>query len=120
MAVAHEDNLKRVSHTVYEDLLKALESARTRLAVAIAAETKATPVSRWNAYLQTAEEMRRCLKRLRALPHSGSRKPEDWTRALDILRQIPRRSDPGSRSEAHLLCQHLQAVLTQLRHFGEQ
>lgn len=119
--MSHEEKLQRGEHPVYQDLLKALESARTRLAIAIAAETKATPLDRWNYYLETADEMRRCLKQLRALPRSGMMSSADWTEALATLRRIPQRSDPRSRKgEAHQLCQSLRAVLAQLGHPGDQ
>jgi hypothetical protein len=113
--VDHEETLQKVGSAVYQDLLKALESARTKLAIAIAAETKATPLERWNYYLETADQMRRCLKQLRALPRSNIRSQADWIEALDNLRQIPQRPDPKSRQEeANQLCQRLRAVLAQL------
>jgi tRNA A37 N6-isopentenylltransferase MiaA len=118
-AVGHEEKSKRVTHTVYEELLRALEKARTRLAVAIATETKATPLTRWNSYLETADKMHRCLRELRSASRPGTRRQEDWARALDILKQIPRTSDVKSRGEANLLCQHLHAVLTQLGQLRE-
>lgn len=111
----HEEKLQKGAHPVYQDLLKALESARTRLAIAIAAETKATPLERWNYYLETADQMRRCLKQLRALPRSGTMSSADWIEALATLKRIPQRSDPRLRKgEAHQLCQCLRAVLAQL------
>ena len=114
-AVNHEEKAQKGSHAVYEDLLKALEQARTRLAVAIAAETKATPLSRWNYYLETAEQIRRCLKQLRTLPRSNLKCGDAWYSALDSLRQLPPRPDSKSRhGEAQQLCQRLRSVLGQL------
>jgi len=111
----HEERLQKSAHPVYQDLLKALECARTRLAIAIAAETKATPLEQWSYYLETADQMRRCLKQLRALSYSGTASRADWIEALTILRQIPQRQDPRSRKgEANQLCQCLRAVLAQL------
>ncbi len=114
-AVNHEEKPQRGTHPVYEDLLKALERARTRLAVAIAAETKTTPLNRWNYYLETAEQVRRCLKQLRALPRPNTKCGAAWLPALESLRQLPPRPEPRSRhGEAQLLCQRLRSVLSQL------
>lgn len=118
--VNHEEKLQKGAHTVYQDLLKALESARTKLAIAIAAETKATPLGRWNYYLETADQMRRCLKQLRTLHRSGIKSQADWVEALNNLKQIPQRPDARSRhGEANHLCQRLRAVLVRLGQSGD-
>ncbi len=105
---------------VCQDLVKALERARTRLAVAIAAETKATPLERWNYYLETADRMRKCLKQLRTLSRTGTRNQAGWIGALNSLRQLPQRPELRARpGEANLLCQHLRAVLDQIGPFGD-
>ncbi len=111
----HEKNLHKIPHTIYQELLKALEGARTRLAVAIAAETKATPAAQWKYYLDTADRMRRCLKQLRSVSRFSTQDEDCWTQALDRLNQIAERSDARVRGgEAHQLCQHLRAVLVLL------
>lgn len=117
----HQQKPQKGFSAVYQDLVGALEAARTRLAVAIAAETKATPLERWNYYLETVDLTRKCLRQLRTLPRSAARNQAGMIGALDILRRIPPRQDPGSRrGEAHLLCQHLRAVLEQIGYGGEQ
>ncbi len=99
---------------IYRSLLKALEGARTKLAIAIAEETKTTPLQRWHYYLETSDLMRRCLKRMRAHPHSASNR-SDWLEALDALREVPPGQSAGSRGgEADLLCRHVRTVLGRL------
>lgn len=113
--VNHQLQAQKGPPSMYQDLVRALESARTRLAVAIAAETKATPLKRWNYYLETADQMRECLRQLRTLPRSAIRIRADWIEALDTLRQLRQRADLRSRpGEAHQLCQRLRAVLDQI------
>ncbi len=67
----------------------ALESARTRLAIAIAAETKSTPLERWQYYLDTCYEMCRFIRELRRLETAASQKPQAWLRALEVLKKLP-------------------------------
>jgi hypothetical protein len=113
--------LQNGARSVYQELLKALEAARTRLAIAIAEETKATPLERWNYYLETSDQMRRCLKRLRALPRMDVGDQPDWLEALETLRQVPPRLDLKSRQgEANQLCKSLRAVLMRLSGIADQ
>jgi hypothetical protein len=82
-------NQKRVLKNQRKELLVALEKSRTRLAVAIAAESKITPLDRWQYYLDTADRMRRCIKKLRHADFNGEPGLKDWNRALYALRQLP-------------------------------
>ncbi len=116
----HQHKSQKGFPNVHQDLVKALEGARTRLAVAIAVETKATPLERWNYYLETADRIRKCLKQLRTLPRSVAKSQPGWIGALDILRQIPQRPDLRTpHGEARLLCQHLEAVLERIGPFAD-
>ena len=111
---------KERPHDVYRDLLKALEGARTLLAIAIAEETKATPLQRWKYYLETSEQMRRGLKQLRALPSVEMEDRPAWLEALESLREIP--PWPGSKSrqgEANQLFQQLRGVIVRLGKIGD-
>ena len=115
---AVKQRLQEDAPAVYRDLLKALESARTRLAIAIAGVTKVTPIQRWNYYLETSDQMRRCLKQLRAHPRPESIDQPDWIKALDTLREMPARPDLSShKGEADVLCRRLRSVLGRLGQF---
>lgn len=77
------------STRVSMDLLLALEFARTRLAIAIAAESKSTPPERWQYYLDTADRMSRCLRKLRKNGMKMAISNKEEFRALEALRRIP-------------------------------
>jgi hypothetical protein len=96
------------SAKIHRELVLALESARTRLAVAIAFETKSTPPSRWEYYLQTADRTRRFVKKLRQAETDFVQERQDWIHALEDLRRLP---DP---SRASRLCQALQEIVARL------
>lgn len=95
----------------YHELLYALESARSRLAVAIAAESKVTPRERWRHYLETEDRMRRCVREIRGHLAQRSGRQNGWIQALSLLRKSMPAGDRPSRGEAQCLCQHLAEVL---------
>jgi hypothetical protein len=95
----------------YHELLYALESARSRLAVAIAAESKVTPRERWRHYLETEDRMRRCLREIRGHLAQSNGRQNGWIQALSLLRQPLPAGDRASRGEAQRLCQLLSEVL---------
>jgi hypothetical protein len=110
IVIGRETNRGR-SHRLYRELLFALESARSRLAVAIAAENKVTPRDRWRYYLETEDRTRRCVREMRRLYGRGTRRRNGWLQALSLLKQ-PLTDDNGpSRGEAQQLCQRLSEVL---------
>ena len=86
----------------------ALELARTRLAVTIAAETKSTPLDRWQYYLDTADRMCRFMRKMRKEGFPAVREPEDWICALEALRHFP------VHDKALRLCQILGDIVTGL------
>jgi len=98
----------RASTKVHRELLLALESARTRLAVAMAAETKSTPLDRRQYYLDTADRTRRFMKKLRKANADKATEPQDLIRALETLKQLP------IHDKAQRLCQVLRDVVTEL------
>ena len=104
----------------YRELLYALESARSRLAVAIAAESKVTPRERWRRYLETEERMRRCLRAIRGQPARGGGRRHGWGQALSLLKQPLPVEDCASCGEAHRLCQHLSEVLNLIENHGKE
>jgi hypothetical protein len=92
----------------HRDLLFALERARTRLAVAIAAETKSTPPERWQDYFETAERTRRFIKRLRKANSEMLQSGRGWMEAVESLRQF--RAD----REVARLCKLLAEIVSKL------
>jgi hypothetical protein len=96
------------STKIHRELLFALESARTRLAVAIATETKSTPVDQWHYYLDTADRICRLTKKLRASAHDWDPRLSDWIRALNALRQI------SVHDKARPLCRVLEDIVAEL------
>jgi hypothetical protein len=89
-------------------LLFALEVARTRLAVAIAAETKSTPPERWRHYYETAERTRRFVKKLRNADFETAQSTNRWTEAVEALRHF------SSDCEAAQLCKLLEEIVARL------
>jgi hypothetical protein len=96
------------SARVQRELLFALESARTRLAIAIAAETKSTPLKQWHYYLDTADRMRRLTRRLRKAGYDWAPGPNGWARALNSLKQLP------VYDKAQRLCEILGDIVEEL------
>jgi hypothetical protein len=96
------------SAKIHRELLFALESARTRLAVAIATETKSTPVDQWRYYLDMANRISCLTKKLRAAGHDWTPRLNDWIRALNALRQI------SVHDTARPLCRVLEDIVAEL------
>jgi hypothetical protein len=93
---------------VQKELLRALESVRTRFAVAIAVETKTTSRSQWLHYLETADQTMRVIRRLRKMDTAGAPSYQGWLYALELLRQLP------PQANAPWLCQILRTIASQL------
>jgi hypothetical protein len=89
-------------------LLLALEAARTRLAVAVAAETKSTPPERWQYYFEISERTRRLIKGLRNANSEMPLLKQRWTEAIESLKQIP------AQSKAAQICKLLGDIVTAL------
>jgi hypothetical protein len=90
----------------------ALERARSRLAVAYAAERKRTTADRWLRYLEVDGRMRVLLRRLRSGWDPAPDPPAEWIHAIDGLENLPPAPDSGSRqSHAQLLSRHLAEIL---------
>ena len=93
---------------IHRELLLALESARMRLAVAIAAETKSTPPDQWQYYLDTSDRMRRFIGKLRKKRFDVLQQPQDWIRVTEALKQLP------VQDKAPRLCRILQDIVAEL------
>lgn len=105
------ESVRGRNHRLYRELLYALESARTRLAVAIAAENKATPREQWLHYLETEDRMRRCVREIRRHTSRSIGRQAGWLEALCLLKQPLPEEDSNSRSAARQLCHRLYDVL---------
>jgi hypothetical protein len=98
---------KTVEKTLRKELLIALESARTRLAVAAALEKKFTLPVRWQYYLETADQMCLSIRRLRKA-EDRLPPPEQWASSLERLRRMP------AHAQAYQLCRALREVIAEL------
>ncbi len=87
--VRNRSSIKVDNNGFKTSLLREFEAARTQLAVAIAAETKSTPLKQRQYYLETADRMREFTKRLRATDEITLPLAHDWRRALEKIKQLP-------------------------------
>jgi hypothetical protein len=89
------------------DLLFAMETARSRLAVAIAEESKSTPVDRRRHYMDTADRIQLHIRKLRD-ERDGDETlcPQDWIPALEELRKI------SLKDGAQNLCECICRIMT--------
>lgn len=90
------------------DLILALESARTRLSIAIAVESKSTPPALWRHYLDTADRMSRFMRKLRQNKGGATMNINNGGRVLEALRQI------AMENSARRLCQILEDMVSDL------
>ena len=97
-----------VSTGMQKELLLALESARMRFAVAIAAETKSTPLDRWQCYLDMSDRMCRFVRKLRGTELNVRPELQNCMRALEVLKRLP------AQDKAMRLCQILGDIVTAL------
>ncbi len=114
----HENN----SREIYLELVHLLEKARSRLAIAIATESKATPLERLRFYRETEERMHRCLRELRSYKRSGISRQQGWLESLEVLKRLPTGPEYfGARHGLALqLCERLREALAPLEHLQVQ
>jgi hypothetical protein len=98
---------KTAGKTVRKELLIALESARTRFAVAAASEKKFTLPARWQYYLDTADQISLSIRKLRKMEDRLA-PPEQWASSLEKLRRMP------LHAQAHQLCRILRDLAAEL------
>ena len=95
--------------------LLALEEVRTKLAVIMAAETKAMSLERRQYYFETENEVRKCLKTFRTRYQPDKAGTWDWVRLKRLLEGLPERSDTKAKSGlAFEFCASLRAILAQI------
>ncbi len=105
----------RTADVTLKRLLQALECARSRLAVAMAAERKAIPPARWRSYLEMEDRTRRCLKKLRRFRRSIPQEPQGWLATVESLQRLPGIANPWThRAEAEHLCRYLGDMLARI------
>jgi hypothetical protein len=97
---------------VHQRLLSALESARTRFAIAIASETKSTPVERWRYYLDTADWISQFIRKFRKANSGAVLENQDWYRAYRALEGLKRM--PLQNGNASHMCRILRDVVRRL------
>lgn len=107
---------------IHRELVHALERARSRLAVVVATERRATPLHRWKHYWETEERLRRCLKQLRSEGLLGPPGDMGWSEALELLRRLPKDPDHvvARHGEAQQLCRRLGEILLPLEQHVER
>ncbi len=103
--------VRGMDYRLYREFLHAMETARTRLAVAIAAENKVTPRERWHYYLDMEDRMRRCVREIRRHRQKNQGRQADWYQALSLLKQPLPIAGTRFRGEAQQLCHRLADVL---------
>ena len=105
----------RKSDVALKRLLYALECARSRLAVAMAAESKAIPPVTWRRYVEVEDRMRRCLKRLRLRHRALPQESLGWLPGLEALQSLPGGGNAERKQgEAQHLCQYLGDLLSRI------
>lgn len=88
-------NPGRRANNPQAELVLALQSARTRLAVAAAAGRRSTPPAVMQSYLDTAERLGRVLKKMRDSREDRAMSPCTGAGALESLRGIAACDDPA-------------------------
>lgn len=95
----------------YRELLRSLERARSYLAIAVAAESKRTPLTRLRYYRETEAGIHRCLRDLRTRTRSGQLMPERWRETLHQLHGMPLGAHGAHKVSARELCDRLRCIL---------
>jgi hypothetical protein len=110
------------ARVIYLDLVRSLEKARSRLAVAIATESKATPLDRLRYYREMEETMHRWLRDLRGRRRAGLEAEEEWLKVLESLKRVFPGPDhlPARPGAALQLCERLREALAPLEQLWRQ
>ena len=113
-----DDNALQVyDPRILHELVQALEAARSRLAIAAAADSKMTPPGQRRLYLETDARLRRCLRRLRARQWPGCPGHGDWTECMDSLNRLL--GEGVCRGKSRRMCARLGEILGRLEGGGE-
>jgi hypothetical protein len=101
-----------------DELVQTLEAARSRLAIAVAADSKMTPPSQRKLYLEIDARLRNCLRELRSQRRPGGRVQGSWTDCLESLSRLL--GEPIHRGKSHRMCGRLCEILNRLEGRGER
>ena len=105
-----ESALGRYDPAYLQGVIRILETVRSRLAVAAAADNKITPPGQRKIYLETDQRLRCCLRSLRSmhrLQPSGSLR---WSESVAALQHLLASSDQ-EKGRCREMCVRLQEVL---------
>jgi hypothetical protein len=91
------------------DLVRALERARSRFAVAVAMESKRITSERLRQLMETEREMRQWVKELRCFP--GDSADPDWNEAIRAARSLLNSSAGGESAQS--LSDRMRQVMNQ-------
>jgi hypothetical protein len=91
-----------------KELLFALETARSRLAIAIAEESKSTPWDMRRHYLETIDRIRLFVARLRNVESHASSPVQEWASALESLSRM------DLKGGARFICRRLRGIVAAL------
>jgi predicted aminopeptidase len=118
-AISVEDDaaLQLYDPGAFDELVHALEAARSRLAIAVAADSKMTPLCQRKLYLETDVRLRRCLRKLRARQWPGRSGHSDWIECLESLTRLL--DEAACRGRSHRMCARLVEILNRLEGGGE-
>ena len=111
LSVSSVKDLKSTGYDVNvlkKELLRALETARSHLAIAIAEESKSTPWDLRKHYLETTDRTRQFIAKLRNGKNGEGFRMQDWMSALEALREI------SLKDGARPLCRHLRNIVAAL------
>jgi hypothetical protein len=89
----------QISASSHRELVLALQSARTRLSIAIAVETKCIPRDRWLYYLDVADQIRRLIKKVRGADFLMLPNSHLWILSLKRLECLPAQGQAAHLSE---------------------
>jgi hypothetical protein len=103
----------RVSGENVENPLAELEAVRSLLAIAIAAESRTTPPSRRQYYMETADRMRRCVRQLKK---DGGCSPLSPKGNRLVRRILDDASLPG---DARQVCNIVGNIIEEIGEIGE-
>ena len=112
ISVDEDIAIRPLDHRALDELVHALEAARSRLAVAAATDSKITTLSQRKHYLETDARLRRCLRKLRTRQWSGRSGHLIWTECLERLGLLL--AEGACRGRSHRMCTCLDEILSRL------
>lgn len=112
ISVDEDIAIRPFDHRALDELVHALEAARSRLAVAVAADSKVTTLNQRKRYLETDARLRRCLRKLRTRQWPGRSGHQTWSECLERLGVLL--AEGSCRGKSHRMCACLDEILSRL------